>query len=586
MTLSAKHLHTFLLLLLVLPWHHAVAQQNNTGVPSHGTDPTLFPKDYFASPLQRPMEFSASFAELRPNHFHSGVDMRIGAKIGEPVYAPADGYVSRVNISPWGGGKVLYITHPNGYRTVYMHLEDFVGDIGAWIHNYQHNHRVYSFDASLPKDSLRVTKGQLIAHAGNSGSSGGPHLHYEIRHADNDQPINPLYFGLIYEDNIRPVIRGIRLYAAEEGATVAGQRSSADVPLSTSGDTLTVCGKFYTGIYATDISKGSPGKNGVESIQLFVDDTLYFSYSVPSFLFEETRAMNAIIDYPHYHRTRQPYILTRRLRGNRNNFCRVRDDRGILSFAEGSCHRLRYKVRDYKGNLAMHSIVVRALATPVADSDSTPLAGIDRRGVPVSYFKRNVIEQPGLMAQLEAGTLYDNDVMLYNVATHKSLLSPLHTITLQQHDIPPHKSYTLRLLLPAMQDTTLIDKLIIVCIDGSRINALATRRHGDYLEAHPKTFGSFGIAIDTVPPTVRAVNFKPTQRCPGELRVKVRDNLSGINEYHCFINGTWVLAEYDGKNTTLHIASGTHLRPGKNEMLLQVTDAAGNRTDTTFTLLR
>ncbi len=532
------------------------------------------------------MEFSGSFAELRANHFHSGVDMRIGAKIGEPVYAPADGYVSRINISPWGGGKVLYITHPNGYRTVYMHLDDFVGEIGTWVHDYQYRHRVYGFDVAVPKDSLRVKKGELIAHAGNSGSSGGPHLHYEIRYADNDQPINPLYFGIPYEDDILPTIHGIRLYAAEQGATVAGKESSVALSLAKQNDTVAVSGKFYLGIYATDISKGSPGKNGVESIRLYVDDSLYFSYSVPSFLFEETRAMNAIIEYPHYRNTRQFYILTRRLRGNRNNFCRASDDRGILSFAEGTCHTLHYEVRDYKGNLATHCFVVRALAAPVAQETAEPLAGIDHRGIPVSYFKRNLIEQQGFKAMLEEGTLYDNDLMLYSVAPYKGLLSPLHTLTLQQHDLPPHKSYTVRLLIPALQDTSLIDKLVIVSINGDRLNALATKRKGDYLEAKARVFGGFGVSIDTVPPTIRAVNFKSGQHCPAELKVKVRDNLSGVNEYHCFINGTWVLAEHDGKTATLLIDPRKALRPDKNEVRLQVTDVAGNRTETTFTLLQ
>lgn len=187
------------------------------------------------------MEFSASFAELRPNHFHSGMDMRIGKSEGEPVYAPADGYVSRVSISPWGGGQVLYITHPNGYRTVYMHLHDFAGDIGKWTRDYQYSHRVYAFDAS-PRDTIRVKKGQLIAHAGNSGSSGGPHLHYDIRYAHNDQPVNPLYFGLPYEDNIKPTIRDIKVYPAEEGGVVNGQQR----PVSLLGKTKNKKGKQRT----------------------------------------------------------------------------------------------------------------------------------------------------------------------------------------------------------------------------------------------------------------------------------------------------------------------------------------------------
>ena len=153
------------------------------------------PQDYFIHPVKLPLSLSATFGEIRSNHFHGGLDIRIGGKIGEPVYAAADGYVSRIKITPYGGGKHIYITHPNGLRTVYMHLND----------------------------SIPVSQGQLIAHAGNTGSSGGPHLHYEIRYADNDQPINPLYFGIEYNDPVPPTIVNIKLYPADTTTLIDGK---------------------------------------------------------------------------------------------------------------------------------------------------------------------------------------------------------------------------------------------------------------------------------------------------------------------------------------------------------------------------
>ena len=199
-----------------------------------------YPKDYFRSPLNMEILLSGTFGEIRPNHYHSGADIRVGGKIGAPVYATADGYVSRISISPWGGGKVLYIDHDNGFRTVYMHLNDFVGEIGTCVRNYQYKHECYSFTAYFPKDSIKVRKGQVVAHAGNTGSSGGPHLHYEVRYAKNDQTINPFYLGLPYTDNVKPIIRGIKVYPESGKGINVGH------------DTVRMKGRFYTGIYATD----------------------------------------------------------------------------------------------------------------------------------------------------------------------------------------------------------------------------------------------------------------------------------------------------------------------------------------------
>ena len=153
---------------------------------------------YFRHPLDLTPSFSGTFAEFRANHFHSGIDLRIGGVVGAPVRAAAEGYVSRINISPWGGGKVLYITHPNGYKTVYMHLNDFTGDIARWVRNYQYEHHCYAFDQTIPEGLLSVTKGQLVAHAGNTGSSGGPHLHFAIRVASSDETINPFRSVILF----------------------------------------------------------------------------------------------------------------------------------------------------------------------------------------------------------------------------------------------------------------------------------------------------------------------------------------------------------------------------------------------------
>ena len=140
-----------------------------------------YPKNYFRSPLDIPMSLSGNFGEIRPNHFHSGLDLRTNSREGLNIYAVADGYVSRIKVSPYGYGKAIYITHPNGYVSVYGHLSAYSGAIAEYIKKAQYEKESFEVELFPAKDEIKVTKGQVIAFSGNTGGSGGPHLHFEIR---------------------------------------------------------------------------------------------------------------------------------------------------------------------------------------------------------------------------------------------------------------------------------------------------------------------------------------------------------------------------------------------------------------------
>ena len=552
-----------------------------------------YPTNYFDHPLHLPVTLAATFGEIRPNHFHSGLDLRIGGKIGEPIYAPADGYVSRVNISAWGGGKVLYITHPNGFRTVYMHCNDFTGEAGEFVRNYQYEHRTFTMDVELPKDSIKVRRGQLIAHAGNTGGSGGPHLHYEIRYAANDQPINPFYFGTKYTDNIAPTIRNIKVYPANTEARLDGQWQAVTMKQTNKKgttrwvDTVRVQGRFYVGVFATDAAEGSTQKNGVEMIELYVDDSLFYRYSIPTFLFEETRAINAIIDYDEYQRSGNYYIITRCLRGNKNVFSRAVNGQGYLQFNDGQLHRLRYVVSDYKGNRTSRTFYVRDIPgqQPAIPADTN----IDIPGEPITYYKSKTFERSGFSAFFPIGTVYENDFLSYYVRS-SSGLSPHHNLSLTLFPLPPHQPFTVRLTYNAERLQQLgcrPEQLVIVCTQGKSRTALPTRRTDEWLEGSTKSFGSFSVEADTVAPKVSPVNFANGKYLATHLlKIKISDNLSGIASYHCYINGVWTLAEHDGKTATLTVNATKNLHNGTNSIRIFVTDAVGNVTDLEYHVLK
>ena len=539
-----------------------------------------YPTNYFSHPLHLPVSIAGDFAEIRPNHFHSGLDLRTDGKEGEPVYAPADGYVSRINISAWGGGKVLYITHPNGYRTVYMHLSAFCGETAKFVRNYQYTNHLYAFDIELPKDSIKVRKGEVVALTGNSGGSTGPHLHYEIRYAENDQPINPFYFGIQYSDPIAPTIKAIKIYPADQGTLINGKHAE----LRVAGEQVVrVAGRFYVGIYTYDqMEPESKNKNGVEKIELYVDDCLFFRYHVPTFLFEDTRVVNALIDYPQFQLNREYFIITRHLRGVHANFSTALRNNGYLWFRDGKQHTLEYRVSDYKGNTSRSKVIVRSDTVTAALPQSSILAA----GEPIAYFKKFTLQRPGFKAELKANTVYDNDQVLYAVDSTSGSLAPIHRISLRRNPLPPHQSFTVTLPVPSTIPEKLRQKLTVVCINGKTTAACSTVQKGSELEATTRSFGGFSIQLDTVPPTVKPLNFKSgTYLSHSKLNVKIADNLTGVVSYGCYINGEWQLAEHDGKTSSLTV-DASHLRKGTNKVVFILSDAVGNRTEEEFKLLK
>ena len=417
------------------------------------------PQGYFRHPLDLTPSFSGTFAEFRANHFHSGIDLRIGGVVGAPVRAAAEGYVSRINISPWGGGKVLYITHPNGYKTVYMHLNDFTGDIARWVRNYQYEHHCYAFDQTIPEGLLSVTKGQLVAHAGNTGSSGGPHLHFEIRVASSDETINPFRSGMKFSDPVAPIIRGIKVYPADSDPIDVDV--NAKVPPE-----IQVGGTCYFGIYTTDVSENSVGRNGIDRIEIFVDGVLFHRYQVPSFRFEDTRAINAIIDYPFFVAHKQAYQITRRLPGDPSSFSQPQQGDGTLFVAPGSTYFVEYRVFDYKGNKTTRTFTIRGIDSR-APIDNR-LQSLTPQGTQAVYSEPFFYSTPDFAASMEPNTLYVNDHMLLYSASDARFLSPLYTFRPKLHNLPPHKTYNLRIRLPRGSSHP-ASQLLIVSVSGNKL---------------------------------------------------------------------------------------------------------------------
>ena len=532
------------------------------------------PQGYFGSPLKGNLGLSATFAESRIGHFHSGLDIRTGGAVGLPVLAVADGYVSRVSISPWGGGKILYIRHPNGYTSVYMHLSDFAGPIGHWVKEQQYKAQSYSIVEDVPEGLLPVHKGQTVALSGNTGGSAGPHLHFELRETGTGRTINPLLFGLPYRDSMRPTIRGLRIYPLAGDGIGAGYDIGKE-------NTVTVDGPFCIGIYATDVAEGSTPKNGPERIEVYLDDELFFMYTIGSFILENSRVVNALVDYPVFAEKRQAYILTRALPGAEGEWIPVRQGDGIFRFEPQSTHTIQVRVYDINDNLDERTITVKATSS-VTTAKNQGIAD----GKAVRYSEAVSLRHPAFNAELPPYCLYADDRLATGCHMDAGYLSPVCSIAPVINNIPPHLYYKISIkgAVPQGIDPT---KVTVVRINGKRLNAYKTTCEGSYYSASVRDFGTFALMADTTAPTVRTVNFSEGKPLKAKtLRIKIGDNLAGVDTYNCYLNGKWVLAEYDGKTATLFIDTTGKLHAGKNDLRVEVADGCGNLTRRTFTISR
>ncbi|HEU4717789.1 MAG TPA: M23 family metallopeptidase, partial [Bacteroidia bacterium] len=247
----------------------------------HAGNGNTYPQNYFRNPLDIPIQLAGNFGELRPNHFHTGVDITTHGQEGLPVHAAADGYISRIKITPWGYGKAIYVTHPNGYTTVYGHLSAYNGNIAAYVEKNQYINESFEIELFPSPGELPVKKGDVIAFSGNTGSSGGPHVHFEIRDTKTEDAINPLLFGLPVKDDVAPVAVSLVVCPAEPGAVVNGQNGTYRIPLKASGggyvfanpkDSIVAYGRIGFAIEGYDKESVPKGKNGVYAVRLQMEN--------------------------------------------------------------------------------------------------------------------------------------------------------------------------------------------------------------------------------------------------------------------------------------------------------------------------
>ncbi len=535
----------------------------------------------FCFPLDIKPVVSGSFGEIRSNHFHSGLDLGTNGKTGLPVFAADQGFVARISVSPIGFGKAIYIEHPSGYTTVYAHLDRFNTRFDSVVTALQYQKESFSLQHYFKPGTFPVKRGELIAFSGNSGSSGGPHLHFEVRQTLDERPIDPLSFNTPVEDDVRPQITGIQLYPLSPGGTINGHSSPQYFPVVfyngafhlKSNPRIKSSGTIGVGIEVLDYYSDSWRKCGIHSITLHANNDLAFQFTMDGFLFSQTRYLNSHIDYAEkitHRRTIQKSFLDP---FNLLDLYQTNSERGRIRINPGASLELSYEVSDISGNASQlrFSVEGTALAQPAAMDDLLNKRSLIKAGKPF------VFEQEGYAVAFPPESFYGDIPASFEMVPCSSVLQG-KALKVLDETVPVHSYFEITIPVdPALGQRGLTGALVMP--SGKLVAAGGGIRGTDFV-IQAREGGLYGLTRDTVPPSIRLVSPPVNLNYRGRksLIVNIDDDFSGISHYQGRINGKWTLFEYDAKTNRLECLFNKvpFLKKGENKLEILINDGVGN----------
>ena len=538
-----------------------------------------YPQTYFKSPLKQTLVLSGTFAELRSNHFHSGLDLKTNGKEGLKVYTAASGYVSRIKISRYGYGKALYITHPNGYTTVYAHLQKFSAKIESYVKAEQYKKERFEIELFPGINDLPIDKDEIVAFSGNTGGSSGPHLHFEVRDK-NQRPINPMLFGIDVKDTTKPEIYNLFAYPLNVESHVNLKSSKVQIRLqklsdgSYKADPVIACGQIGFGIVSNDRQDYASNKNGVSLISTFFNGEKSLVVDFKRFSFAETKHLNRYIDYAYFKENRKRIQKLFIEKNNPLSLFTYQLNNGQLTVKDSTNSVYVVEVKDFKNNTTSIHIPIsgKSFVPKQTDSIRSTHSFLDASS-------SITLEEQPYKIDITSNTLYDDMFLDFNVNQD--------TLKLHYPNIPLQKSITIKFdasrFKPEIQQQLFIGSVS----KWGKIYPIATKRRGSILIAKTKSFGTFSIGIDNEGPQIEAKNFSNGNWMSNfrYLKIKISDNISGIKNYRASVNDRWILMEYDPKTQTLtHDFNDGIVEDVKNNLKIIVTDNVGNSSkfETTF----
>lgn len=520
----------------------------------------------FVSPFDFPLFLSGNFGELRANHFHGGVDFKTQGVVGKPVRCIADGYISRVTVTSGGYGQAVYITHHNGYTSVYGHLQKFKPEVEKLVEAYQYEHEVFVVDMKFSPEQFPLEQGEIFALAGNEGYSFGPHLHMEIRRTDTGEYIDPLQFYMDkVKDTTAPRATHAMLYPQPGEGVVNGSSQKKVIAFANQQNPAEVWGKIAVGIKAYDYMDGVSNNYGVRSVKLFVDSVEVFRSTMDRFLPDENRMINAWTDYEEYATKSSWFMRSQILPGNTWRMLKANEEGGVVTINEERPYVFRYELEDLYGNRRSYRFIIKGKQQPIE-----PL----RKGIHyLKWNQGNVVQQPGMELEIQKGMLYD-DVDL-NCKVIADSLNISFDYQLHDKPLPLHRRCPLRIAVRSYPITDMSKYYVVRKHKGKKVTAGGHFKEG-YMHTAISELGTYSVALDTVAPRIVPLN-KPQWKT-GNIQFKINDAETGIKDYKVYIDGEFVLFKFSSKNSKLSCVHPQHIKRGvPHQMEVIITDYCGNK---------
>lgn len=526
----------------------------------------------FRSPFDFPLTLSGNFGELRANHFHGGVDFKTQGVVGKPIRCIADGYVSRVTVTPGGYGQAVYVVHPNGYTSVYGHVLKFAAAIAEKVEAYQYAHETFAVDLSFAPGELPFRSGETLALSGNEGYSFGPHLHMELRRTDTGELVDPLVF---YTDRVKdttpPRASAVVLYPQQGAGMVKGSQRKQFFPVASLSQPIPAWGDIAAGIQAYDYMDGTHNNYGVRSVVLYVDSAEVFRSTVQGVLPEENRMINAWVDYEEHVKRNRWVMRSHLLPGNRLRMLQAGESAGIVRIDEERDYHFRYVLTDLYGNRSTYRFTVRGQRQPVEACQ--PYAKHY-----LAWYRGNVVQEPGMELVVPRGMLYEDVALDCRVRRDSAALS--YTYQLHSERLPLLAGCELMIALRhfPVEDPS---KYYIVQQRGRRLASAGGTYEDGWIKTTIRELGTYRVAVDTVAPRVTPLNRPQWKK--GNIQFRIKDAETGIRDYHVRIDGEFALFGFNSKDARLWMKHPERLKKGVPHRLeLRVTDYCGNVTTQEF----